>query len=362
MLEAFVDALPEQARLNLVILVKDLDVSPRIRSSGAVIRRASARALLKSLWSADRLIQAGGTIFHDDVPDGKYPAYLLKLIKLTFAFWAGRLVGGRVAMVGVGLGPLNRRSSRLVTRLALAACYSVVVRDRPSHELAQRLGRTSALVQSCDLAVLLAKRFARAGRASERRFLSIAPISLAQSSAKGSTDIDRILWGNVVMATGAAMQRDSALQVRIIQMSDSRGMTNDAAIADFVRDGLDEACPGRVSYLPYDDDPERYVEAFATSHAVIAARYHSAIFGYLAACRLLLVGYHSKVLDLADQLGLGPRARLDPRSLPAAPATIETVSLLLGDHPDFDPQLSLDAAYEMALRNMEAIGPCSRGA
>ena len=33
-----------------------------------------------------------------------------------------------------------------------------------------------------------------------------------------------------------------------------------------------------------------------------AARYHSAIFGYLAACRLLLVGYHSKAGTEANPL------------------------------------------------------------
>ena len=69
--------------------------------------------------------------------------------------------------------------------------------------------------------------------------------------------------------------------------------------------GDDEFLPNlKIELVQYTEDPEVALSEIAACSHFIATRFHSAVFAYVGQCRMLIVEYHRKLTDFADEIGL----------------------------------------------------------
>ncbi len=111
-----------------------------------VSRRFSdiGRAMQECQW----VVGCGGSLLQD-VTSFRSLAFYCWLI------WIAKSMGKKVALIGQGLGPLQRPLSRRLARIALGLCDWVAFRDPVSFQLAQQLGAsTSHCIVAADLTFL----------------------------------------------------------------------------------------------------------------------------------------------------------------------------------------------------------------
>jgi polysaccharide pyruvyl transferase CsaB len=96
--------------------------------------RKGYRRALKMFIQTDVLVVGGGGLFFDHSSTNLYFKRLLAKIA-----WAKRL-GKRVAVFGVGVGPIHHEESRRLLRKVLSKVDLITVRDAESHRLLDEIG------------------------------------------------------------------------------------------------------------------------------------------------------------------------------------------------------------------------------
>lgn len=252
--------------------------------------------LLRAFRRSDLLIIAGGGLVNDYWRT-LIPRYLL----LT---GMARLLGCRVAWVGVGAGPIRRHFWRWLTRRLVAVSNLFAVRDEGSLTTIRRItdapqvrlapdpawfNVAPAGVEPTDgLGIVLRGPAPRDERDAEPLFDAIAEV-MADHAAAGTR------------ATLVTMQADAdrAAISAIRQRLEPRGLT-----VELVRLPLEAtAAIGRL----------------ARFEAVISVRLHGLVLASLAGRPCLPLVYDPKVAAAANQLGLGEIA------LPIAGATADRI-------------------------------------
>jgi polysaccharide pyruvyl transferase WcaK-like protein len=110
-----------------------------------------ALTLVRKLQTADAVILAGGTHFHDSF--GLRSVRILTSFLILFGF--ARLFGAKIAHAGVGIGPIHTKTGRLLTKAILSLSAATLVRDSQSAETVRSLRSRTRLIEGFDLAVLL---------------------------------------------------------------------------------------------------------------------------------------------------------------------------------------------------------------
>lgn len=108
----------------------------------------SVREVRRTLKTTDLFISGGGGLLQD-VTSFKSLAYYCLLLMLA------RLERVPVMIYGQGIGPLRRRLSRFLTRLAVSGCDTIAVRDERSKVLLEEIGVRRDVVVTADPALLL---------------------------------------------------------------------------------------------------------------------------------------------------------------------------------------------------------------
>lgn len=99
----------------------------------SAVHRTRLPDLLRALRGADLLISGGGSLLQDATSQRSL-LYYLWIIRLA------RLLGTPAAVIAQGVGPLSRRSSRVLVRQVVNRVACITVRDGASAELLQRIG------------------------------------------------------------------------------------------------------------------------------------------------------------------------------------------------------------------------------
>ena len=94
----------------------------------------------KSMQEADVLISGGGSLLQD-VTSLKSLLYYLGVI------YSALIMGKKVEIFSQGIGPINSKIGRMLTKLALKKAQKVSVRDKKSQELLKSWGIQSELVK-----------------------------------------------------------------------------------------------------------------------------------------------------------------------------------------------------------------------
>ena len=268
--------------------------------------RPAPLRVLTALRTARGLAMAGGTHFHDDYRQPRLVHHWWYLIRIVLLSLAARLLGKQVVWLGVGVGPLRGRPTRLLTRAALSLCHRITVRDGASMEEVCRLDPEADVQVSFDLAALMQRPSIRP--APPRPRLGVSMLALADTR-EGSVESDRALQDAMVSAVRRLLDAEPVMDVALMTL---RGGAREADVT--VTRGLWEALaathPDRVALVPYHDSPYVMFEEIARCSYMLGARYHAGMLAFLAHVPQLVIAYHRKCADLCDEVRMPPEACL----------------------------------------------------
>lgn len=357
MCRALIASSPPELRARLVLVAKT-GTGDRGTAGRLTLRPAT---LARALSKVDGVILGGGTHFHDEYVGRTYVAHLGSMLRHVLVYALTRLLGGRVVWVGVGVGPLLRVPARMLFRAAASTCSLIAVRDRASLDRCRTLlseRRMRVVRPTFDLAALLPAP-SREERSSGELVLGVSVMNLAGFRGFGP-EAAAAAGDNLAAGLRTALAESDSLHIRIFIIGQSR-REDDREASSRLHRTLERAAPGRVRLVEHDPDPERTLARFADCDAVLATRYHSLLFGYLAGCRLAALAYNAKVADLSAELGLGPGAVIQPKDAVDRRAVGATLHGLLAGDEAFTPTLPLEAARVSARRNIELLNDAVGG-
>jgi polysaccharide pyruvyl transferase CsaB len=332
------------ARRGLTPVAVSVDPAGTRRDHG-VEAVASGRpgAVARVVGTADGVVLGGGGLLQDETSPFNLPLHLsrpvLALRRRT-----------PFAGIGLGAGRLTTRAGRAQVRAVLARAVAVSCRDEHSADLLAGLGLRRPLV-AADLALALPRprvevqdRIVASLRPwSGRR--SLLPVSVRHRTAAPSAP-EWFLTGMAAALDEAA--RRTGLEVHLVAFQCDRDDEVHRLVADRMSTPVTTAVP----------DVHTVVEEVARGRVVVGMRYHAGVAATLAGRPSVLVGYSTKVLALAHDLGRGATARTwDPGSLVEVGADVEEV---LGRDDDVEEALARlrtrEAANDGALDRLLEAG------
>ncbi|MGQ9779138.1 MAG: polysaccharide pyruvyl transferase CsaB [Bacillota bacterium] len=249
--------------------------------------------LVKLLRRADLFISGGGGLLQDAYPPRFLPASVLYYLAVSLL---AKLCGCRVMLYAQGIGPLRRRLSRLLVRLALARMDLISVRDPGSRDLLRGLGVTRRVHLTAD--PVLAWRPA----------LPPNPVRSVLPAEKPYLAVSLRPWPEEERWLPAVAQvADRAFRawgMVPVFLPFARGV--DLPVCARARARMAEG--GQAVILPELGPAELYA-AVAGAGMVLGMRLHSLIFAALARVPPVGLAYDPKVAEFLSRLGLSALAK-----------------------------------------------------
>lgn len=282
------------------VQIEGIVCGPRVGSIAAFAearRLPTARLLpgpsaLRALWRSDALILTGGGLIHDHWAT-IIPRYLGWIV-------LARALGKRVIWLGVGVGPIRRRSQRLLARVARSLTILALVRDRASAAL---LGGPSGRVAVIPDPALFNSP-PPVGRTSGDEVAIIVrgptPERADEADRLAATlaETHRVLAGRGLRAVSMTMA--GASDVAFLRLLRARA----AELGSTVE--VEELGP----------TPGDAIARLAGCRAAISVRLHGLLLSTVAGIPCVAVAYDGKVSAAADELGIAELA-VDPFSADA---------------------------------------------
>ena len=330
MLEALLEHLE---KVN--IIGKIYIVSKKNSSSDGKIGYVSPGLLsiLKVFFQTKVLILGGGTHFHDDYHKKRLRRHYLYLTKILAISLLYRLSLKKVYYLGVGYAPLSSSLIRKYAKVSLMLANQITVRDKISLNNLNALSRRplpAAKHLTFDLAALH-----KVVEDVQKKDEALVGISLTSFGFSSNANQDS-LWDNYIIPQIGAIYRDSAISLRIFVFRGG-SRESDIPLSEKLQKHLHEIDPQRVSIYEHTGTTEKFVAPLAQCEYFIATRYHSAVIAYLVGCKMLIIPYHQKLIDVVDMIDLDKHALVDLKQP-------ETFSIkfneLLGNDIRYAPRIS----------------------
>ncbi len=290
LLASLLQMLPEQVT---PIVLSGNPAQTQERYKVEAIPRKSFGAVFQALRRADVFIWGGGSLMQD-ASSALNPVYYAGLMLLA------QLMGKRTIAWAQGIGPLNRRTSQWLTRLALAQCGAVSVRDRNSAALLSQWQRSCLLAPD--------------------------PVwALDHEPVKGLWDLPA---PRVVVALRPHVhlteQRLDAIAQALDRFQQATGVclllvpfqpSRDLAIAERIASQI-----SGTHYIYRLEQPQQIKGLFRGVEMTIAMRFHALVMSAAEGCRSFAISYDPKVDALAQSLDLpGWDLSPQPAVLPLIP-------------------------------------------
>ncbi len=233
---------------------------------------------LRELRRVDLLLLTGGGIFNDHW-FGVIPRYVGWTV-------AARLTGVRVAWIGVGVGPIRRRTLRWLARIGARLAHLVTVRDPASAGI---LGGARSIVVP-DPSVFNAPP--------ERRSASGVGV-IVRGPTRGNIAMESRLI-TAIIDTVRVLQASGQPPV-VMTMA---GIA-DEAFTRRLRAAVDAAGSPSPAVEALGPAPADALRRLATLSGVITLRLHGLLLAALAGVPVVPIAYDMKVHAAAERLGLG---------------------------------------------------------
>lgn len=341
--------------LNKIILVtKDgyVPVKPPLGVKVCAIRPA-IRPLLNNLYQARGVIVGGGTHFHDDYKGLRYVRHLRYMLRFVGVSFVAKLMRKKVYWLGMGFGPFHRRLTRWVTKLGTWCCDGITVRDQASEqELLSTIRRRKNHLLAFDLAALLVE-ISNLNSIKRQHDLIGISITSIQKALSGGIDVEKKFLESL-QSSIIKLLRDKPLRLRIFIFRGGDRESDEELSYKFYQNLLSNGVA--VELFPYNANPLTTLEKVAECKYFIATRYHSAVFGYLAGCKLLFLAYHRKVADLADEIGLPSYAVINIRDKISEDILCFCLKELISGDRIYEASLPVKEAVERAKLNFRFLG------
>jgi len=341
------------ARASFTV-ISDLDeLTPPgvpVRTDPGGRRLENVRQMLRhDVW-----LFGGGGLLQDGSP--RAVGYLQRLARAARLI---KLLGRRMVLLGIGVGPLTTDAGRTAAGRLLGQADLVTVRDDESRHLAVDLAPDVDVTVTADLAFLLPKHVPVSDEtSSDHPVLGISLLPHARSLGRDAADDDRAAT-NLAHALGEALRRHPEWRVTLFEFFANRSY-GDAHVLRRVERELGD--PARVSYRPYTGDFVALYAEMRTCRAFIGMRFHACLLAHVANVPCLMLAYHAKSESLALRLGLHADAVVPLPMLYEPQALASRFDDLLTDHAKFRPTRGLQALSAAAERNFSLLSACLMGA
>lgn len=241
-------------------------------------------------------VYGGGSLINDS-SGLSFLKDLLQTVRLQ------KLLGHKVGMIGLGVGPLNSREAKLIASRLISSLDLFTVRDQISAELCTQLDVPSPAIVG-DLAFLLPRMrtpdsAARFTPNNNRRTLGVSVCNYSQYIGKG-VEADQIRTAKVISVLQRIAHKLDC-DMAIFEFNGSKSV-GDTDVVDFMCKEL--SAYTNVIKLPYTKNPLIVLEDISKCDAVLAMRLHSAIFSFIANKPMVMLDYHQKCSGFANQIGL----------------------------------------------------------
>lgn len=230
-----------------------------------------------------------------------------------------------LSLLALGVGPLGTDEGRLLAGAAFELATTASVRDPGSLALFRQLGLSSPEpLLGADPAVLLEPSssdravalLAELGLSAEEPLLGIAP-----RPWRFGVEQERWEW-EVALAIEVHLRSHAGTALLLpFQHAPGAEAEDDLAVCDRLAGRI--PLPGRVRVVPHHLTPALAMALLTRCDAVLAMRYHAALFALAAGVPTVALAYDPKVAGLLSE------ARLDDLALPPREWTSSAVSACL---------------------------------
>ncbi len=246
------------------------------------IARQNLRALVAAIRSCDIFISGGGSLLQD-VTSLRNVVYYSGLMRLA------RLMRKPVVVYAQGIGPLNKKVSQRLARVAVQGARVITVRDDDSKTLLQRIGVTRKIEVVADPVWAL-----------QPSSNQVKPESwtwnVALRSWPNVEDEQAIEYSKRTFAAICQAARQADVALRFLPMQPSE----DAPLAENCRGAMSE----RDDIIDLNDLHPRDVMAHCgRGDVMIAMRLHALIFAAAQGVPCVAINYDPKVGSLAKLIG-----------------------------------------------------------
>ena len=370
--EAILQALLKQLRLaqpaaDCTVLSGD-PAATQAAHAVAALHFTDLDAITTALANCDWAVLGGGGVLHD--AGGFDPASMLTPDHSGLAYYGGfavlaQLLRKPLALWNVGVGPLHTPAARQFSQAIVELAAFASVRDAESLEALRALDVPVARVQSAADGAWLLPPVPAAATGAVRPVLGVA---LREWPAAGA-------WEPAVIAALGAFQRETGGTLQFVAMQQlADGALDDAALAE--RIGAQLPHPERVLRTGWTGSPAQAAAALAGCDAVLAMRYHAALFAAQAGVPVVALAYDPKVRQLLQALGqpeqvlalaglqapaLAAALRTTLAQRPALAAQLAAAARRLGQHAQHCA-IAFDAQLRVAPDTLPAVqpGPAAR--
>lgn len=305
-------------------------------------------SFLRAVRNTDVLVMGGGSVINDH---GSFRRPLM-----LSAQRSGRL---RLAAVGVSIGPFSDQAAQDSAAAFMRDFSYVSVRDRRSYELAITMGMRGRVHHGRDLAGLLPLLLPMTKRPQlpapgEPLRIGIAPCRYG-ARANYPTPEPAALQASLIESLEALNSR-YRVQPEIFSLND-HPEHGDLKLSEALQQGLSVRGISTELIRYRDSDPIVMAQAIAKCNVFISTRLHGAIVAYMLDVPFLIVDYHMKCADFADDIGLPWSRRISAQHHSAA-AFAQGFAAMLGDYDT--PTLSRDD-YAQQAQEIFLRAPWRRG-
>lgn len=219
--------------------------------------------------------------------------------------------GVQLAAVGVSIGPFDSTRDEESVAAFLQRFRYLSVRDARSHRLAHAMGLDAITHAGCDLAALLP---ALGPVVAGPLKMPNAPVRVGVAPCRYREDGDypapsRRRWEEHLIATLAALRRTREVAVDVFSLNE-HPRHGDRALAQALVDRLRTEGVAAEWRGYASQDPLRTVDVLAACDVVVSARLHGAIVAYLQDVPFMIIDYHPKCRDFANDIGLDETLRV----------------------------------------------------
>lgn len=310
----------------------------------SIVSRKFASLINTVIW-CDEFIMAGGTIFHDSYRKDSSKWYAIHLWIYAILLQFARIMGKRVRMIGVGIGPLNGPISRMATKVALNAAHKVYVRDSASRcEVEKLLSQNhTKIILGPDLTYLSATALRiRAKSHSPDHKIAVSVIDMSQFLDE---KIAEEFWKPIMQGISNLMEDDHKLRLSLFSFWTAEDRPNDSLLVSKLICELPESYKDRIKCIDYNGDPDTIIDEMIDCKYVLATRFHAAVVAQALGRPYGVVLYNRKVKDFANDNNVSKKLRIKADSISSPDEIRDTLSHLLSHSPILEESSKL---YERA--------------
>lgn len=315
------------------------------------LRRLSL--IFRSMYWADIVVLGGGSVIHDLLG----PSHLMAKVRF---FKHLKVLGKKLAAVGLGIGPLRTPQGKAAARDLLKLFDFVAVRDKRSLEEARSISAPVTKV-AFDPAVLLEKAGLPEWRDDpyltkdpHRPIFGISVCDFHRFLGHGES-ADRKRFQKLVRALQNVKWGET--EVWLFEFN-GHPLYGDMPLLRNLQVALKNRIHCKI--VPYSPNPLIMLRRLKQCRAVLAMRLHAAVYSFASGVPFVVLSYHPKCSAFAQMVGLPLEAQLDSEKFKWQ-ELVDKIDALLSNDKFGVPSLSIAEAQVLAERNFEWFAKLAGG-